>query len=415
MLAPRASSAFVCLRCELTQARSRLPALPRRAPHASFSISSRRRRDAFGDDPDSEPRPTFQIRRLSEHPLGTRVRKRKGGGHIRETTARLEGTTTLGEDASIIVLEELRAKEKREPMPQAPPQDDDQIPLKLAEALADERPATLDEVVEQLDKLRQKATDDDAILEEGHYVNQTVYFRLSSHLLKAFTGAQLSHYYSERKGVEKDRVPQEVRDRLKVTQVPGTAKRPSVRSEWTPGTTQMDRRLPSLDVHSKKKRKNISKHLLVDQILRDVWKLIMLEELEATGEIELALKDWQLAMLTSGTETALDRIGQTRKARLEVDTADKVLRITADKHTAEYAANDVELLLQASESQRFHFSTWVPHLEMIDGAEPTAERVFSDDLMATVTALTGAQLQRATNEVRSMSRTSMLPTNWNRS
>jgi hypothetical protein len=26
----------------------------------------------------------------------------------------------------------------------------------------------------------------------------------------------------------------------------------------------------------------------------------MLEELEASGEIELALKDWQLAMLTSG-------------------------------------------------------------------------------------------------------------------
>ncbi|KAF2449766.1 hypothetical protein P171DRAFT_379938 [Karstenula rhodostoma CBS 690.94] len=399
MLAPRASSAFVCLRCELTQARLRLPALPRRAPHASFSASSRRRRDASDEDLDSESRPNFQPRpHLSEHPLGIRLRKRKGGGHIRETTARLEGSKTLGEDASIIVLEELGERKKREAIPE--PQivhDDEHIPLKLAEALADERPATLEEVVEQLDKLRQKATNDDAIADEGHYVSQTVYFRLSNHLFKSFTGAQLSHYYSERKGVEKDRVPQEVRDRLKKLQ--GTAKRTSLRSEWTPGTSQIDRRLPSLDVHSKKKRKNIGKHLLVDQILRDVWKLIMLEELEATGEIELALKDWQLAMLTSGTETVLDRIGRNRKARLDVNTADKVLRITADKHTAEYAANDVEQLLLASESQRFHFNTWVPHLKTLNGAEPTIDSVFPGDVLATVTSLTGAQLQRATDQI----------------
>ncbi|KAL5416573.1 hypothetical protein PMIN03_002112 [Paraphaeosphaeria minitans] len=403
MLAPRVSGAFVCLRCELTQARSRLPVLPRRVPRASFSASSRRRHDAGDEDHDTESRPRFRIIRhktlLSEHPLGIRVRKRKGGGHLRETTARLEGAKTLGEDTSIIVLEELGEQKKHEHIPEPLPPHDDQIPLKLAEALADERPATLDEVVDQLDKLRLKATNDEVIVEEGHYVSQTVYFRLSSHLFKSFTGRQLSHYYSERKGVEKDRVPQEVRDRLKQDQLKGTAKRPSMRSEWTPGTTQINQRSPSLDVHSQKKRKYIAKHLLVDQILRDVWKLIMLEELEATGEIELALKDWQLALLTSGSESALDRIGQTRKARLEVNTVDKVLRITADKHTAEYAANDVEQLLQASETQRFHFTTWVPHLETIDGSEPTTERVFPDDVLATVTALTGAQLQRVADKI----------------
>lgn len=404
MLAPRTSGAFLCLRCELTQARPRLVALSRSAPRTSFSTSTRRS-DAFDDEPEGEFASVYRIRprRVSEFPaLDTRVRRSKGG-YIRKTTARLEGAKTLGEDASIIVLEELHRAKKQESVPQPDTKQSEEIPLKLAEALAQERPATLEEVVEQLDKLRDKATDDDADVDEGHYVKQAVYFRLSNHLYKSFTGRQLSHYYSLRKGVEKAKVPQEVRNHLKQNLSTGVAKRPSVRSEWTPGVTQIDRRLPSLDVHSQKKRKNIAKHLLVDQILRDVWKLIMLEELEATGEIELALKDWQLDMLTSGDVSALDTIGRNRKARLEVNTADKVLRITADKHTAEYAANDVELLLQTSETQRFHFPTWLPHMEKINGIEPTTDDVFPDDVLATVSALTGAQLQRSPDKVRTVS------------
>jgi hypothetical protein len=82
-----------------------------------------------------------------------------------------------------------------------------------------------------------------------------------------------------------------------------------------------------------------------------------------------------------------------------VDTADKVLRITADKHTAEYAADDVEQLLQASQTHRFHFTAWLPHLKTLDGAEPTIDDVFSNDVLATVASLTGAQLQRTTDKV----------------
>ncbi|KAL1600785.1 hypothetical protein SLS60_007173 [Paraconiothyrium brasiliense] len=367
----------------------------RRRPHHEvdeFDIREDfRRRDALDEEVEREAQPRLQPRpQLSEHPLG-RVRKRRGRA-IRETTARLEGTKTLGEDASILVLEELGDGKKKEATPEPEiVQDDEQLPLMLAEALADGKPATLEEVVEQLDKLRRKATNDEDSVYE-HYVSQTVYTRLSNHLLRAFTAAQLSHYYSERKGVWKDRVAQEVKKGLK--QMQGKGKRPSERSEWTPGTTQIDRRLPSLDVHSKIKRKAIGKHLLVDQILRDVWKLVMLEELETAGEIELALKDWQLVMLTSGTpETALDRIGEARKVKLEVNTADKVLRITADKHTAEYAADDVEQLLQASESRRFHLNDWIPHIETLGSAEPTTDDVFPEDVRATVASLTGAQIQ----------------------
>ena len=299
MLAPRASNAFVCLRCELTLARPRLSLLSRRPPPAAFS-SSTRRHDAFDESfPPDQARP-----KLSEHPLG-RVRRRKGRA-IRETTARLDGTTALGEDASIIVLEELGGDQKTEnPDENAAPTDlsREQPLLNLAEAIGDEAPATPDEVVHQLDKLRRKATKTDASLDEGHFVSHAVYVNLSNLLFRGFTGAQLSHYYSVKKNVEKDRVATQVMEGLRELQ--RKSKRPAERSEWTPGITQINRRLPTLAVHPPQKPHKrrpipIGKHLLVDQILRDVWRLETLEELEAAGEIELILKDWQLALLTAG-------------------------------------------------------------------------------------------------------------------
>lgn len=95
-------------------------------------------------------------------------------------------------------------------------------------------------------------------------------------------------------------------------------------------------------------------------------------------------------------QTALDKIGKTRMAKLEVSAADKVVRITADKHTAEYTADDVEQLLQASESLRVNLKDWSPLLE-IDN--PTVENVFPQNVLSTVGSLTGAYLQRATDTV----------------
>lgn len=289
---PRASSAFVCLRCELTLARPRLPALTRPTPRA-FS-SSTTRCDALDDAlPQGPSRP-----KISENPLG-RVRRSKGRA-IRETTARLDGTTTLGEDASIIVLEEVgsKTKDENENASSQPVLAEEQVRLNLADAIADEKPATLDEVVRQLDRLRQKATNLDIDSEEGNYVSQAVFAKLYNLLLRGFTSAQLSYYYSVKKNVEKDRVAHKVMEGTH--QLQGRSKRPKGRSEWAPGTTQIVKRSPSLAVNRPKKPRNTGKHLLADQIVRDVWRLETLEGLEAAGELELVLKDWQLALLTAG-------------------------------------------------------------------------------------------------------------------
>lgn len=291
MLAPRASSAFVCIQCELKLARPRLSGLAHRLSHANFSSSPRPR------DEDTEVQTRRARSQLSEHPLG-RLRKRKGRATIRETTARLEeGVKTLGDDAAILVLKDLEdapAEERETPEIVSTTASGS---LNIAESLQQEkRPFTPQEIVNQIESLRPEA---DAEPDEPHYISQSTFIKLSRTLLQGFKGRQLLQYYSVAKGVTKGRVGQQVMDGLKERQ--SQTKRPTERSEWHPGTTQIERRLPGLDVH-RTKRRSVSKHLLVDQILRDVWNLVPLEEIEASGELELSLKPWQIQLLSSGCQ-----------------------------------------------------------------------------------------------------------------
>ena len=59
MLAPRASSAFVCLRCELKLARPRISPLASQSSHASFSTSARRQ-DGADETQTQTQKPMFQ-------------------------------------------------------------------------------------------------------------------------------------------------------------------------------------------------------------------------------------------------------------------------------------------------------------------------------------------------------------------
>ena len=323
MPASRASSAFVCIRCELHRA-FRLPLFTRRV---AFSTTARRHDEnssssssnnnssssetAQQNEPSAAPAPTpapesdldqgsdrlhvYKPSRLSEHPLD-RSRKGKGKGRLRETTATLGGVKRLGDDADILVLRDVGddASTERNVAPDVIPSASS-TPINILGSLQEERkPITPEEIIQQLDSLRPKTH---AGPDEPHYVNQSTFVRLSRKLLQSFTGPQLSHYYSVTKGVERKNVGQQVLDSLK--QLQSKAKRPEERSDWHPGTTQIDRRLPGLDVHQTKLKRPISKHLIVDQILRDVWKLVLLDEIESPGELELSLKPWQLSLLAS--------------------------------------------------------------------------------------------------------------------
>lgn len=68
------------------------------------------------------------------------------------------------------------------------------------------------------------------------------------------------------------------------------------------------------------------------------------------------------AKLAPDKETPLIDIGKSRRAKIEIHWEEGVLRITADKNTAEHAANDVESALRNTETKKLNLKPWTPRL-----------------------------------------------------
>jgi hypothetical protein len=65
-------------------------------------------------------------------------------------------------------------------------------------------------------------------------------------------------------------------------------------------------------------------------------------------------------------ETLLDKIRRTRRAKLDIYKPHDILRITADKTTAEYAANDVEEAFQHTQRSRMNLNTYLGQIAKRD-------------------------------------------------
>lgn len=296
MLAPRASQAFVCVRCELQLARRRLPTYIRPSNHANFSQSIRTLDDGASElqalSEGHEP-PKLKITREIA-PLD-RVRKRKGKV-IRETSTRLGGLKRLGDDAEILVLKEVGGNAPKEHFNAQEPAEPLEVPDIIATLQQEGKELTPEEIQDRLESLRPRSYADAA---DPQYVTQTVFVRLIRVLMNGFTQPQLSNYYSAVKNIKQGRVAKEILADLKVEAK--ESKSFIARSQWQPGTTPLNRRLPGhVSRSSRPKRKPVAKQLLVDRILRDIWKLVPQEEAEAPGEIEIQLEPWQLTILNVG-------------------------------------------------------------------------------------------------------------------
>lgn len=410
MLAPRASNAFICTRCELQLARRRVPAYFSTPSRARFSAIAPRRdgADELEAQLDTLPRGikiTKEVQQLD------RVRKRKGK-LIRETSARLGGLKTLGTDADILVLREVGTGEAAEPVAQPVPAEAVVVPDILASLQQERSALTPEEIHDRLESLRPKI---DAGPDEPLYVPLKVFVKLMRNLSDGFTQQQLSKFYSTAKNIQQAAYHKEVLASLKG--ITATAKRPFTRTDWQPETTPLAHRLPGADVSTKahKRTRLISKQLLVDRIIRDLWKLVPLEEVEALGELELSLKPWQIVMLTAGgtlvdtvftncancvkDETILDKISTARKAKIEIHQQHSVLRITANKTTAEYVANDVEEALQKVTAKKLQLKPWIDSLEpsKVPESKELASMYSTEDLQL-VTSITRASIQRMDNK-----------------
>lgn len=291
MLAPRASSAFVCLGCELKLARPRLtlPTTARRPSTTARSLSTTARRHDAADEQTLRPGQTDTPTPTSR-PVRITKEYMKKGKRVRQRKADL-GMKRMDEDADILVLHEAP-----EPADEARPPETLLEPIAVPDILSslqhDNAPATAEDVARQLDSLRPAR----ASADEPHYVTTAEFVKLVGALTRGFTATQLSRYYSAAKSIRQDALVGVVKAAVRATR----------RSEWHPTTTSIEKRLPGVETMLKKpalKPRSIRKATLVDKILRDVWKLQLLEEIEAEGELELRLKEHELKLLHAGGES----------------------------------------------------------------------------------------------------------------
>ena len=364
MLAHRAARALVCLRCEVCRHCARL----------SLPLSAWPRR-YYGQAPS--PPPTLP--RIRKERVPPTVLRRLEGKTMRERSAFLPGITTLGADAEVLVLEpvsDLADADPDAPATPAPAATPPPTVPDLAASLNEEHKAPdPHDISQRIEKLRPQPQSDHNGDDALHiHVDQAKFNRLTTTLTYGFTFAQLSAYYATIKRVKQDRVSRRILNNLKGAE--GTTMRPIRRSKWQPGTTSLNERLPGMDVAVRNRRHPVSKPLLVDCILRDCWGLVILEEMEAPGEIELALEPWQLTFITIGsTDSLVDTVGRARHAKMQLHPGHQVLRITADKTSAEYAADDIEQALRNPHFSKLDLRPWQPRLAL--GTTITRARMIS--------------------------------------
>jgi hypothetical protein len=232
-------------------------------------------------------------------------------------------------------------------------------------------------------------------------------------LYDGFTVNQLSKYFAHCKGLSQKRGKDEVMADL--SSMVSTAKQPIGKTPWYPGTTPLKARLPgSGDVPTHAKR--VNKSILVDQIVRKGWGVVLLEELESAGELEITLKPWQVLLLNTAASSAvsqhlgmlapaspdatvLDCVARARKVKTEIINS-TVIRITAAKSNAEYAADDIEQLLQATETRKFRLRDWQKAGLLDESRTRTGEliKLYNSESLEVIGKASGAYIQSVSND-----------------
>lgn len=94
----------------------------------------------------------------------------------------------------------------------------------------------------------------------------------------------------------------------------------------------------------------------------------------------------------------LSKVAAERRAKLEIFPAHSVLRITADKTTAEYAADDIEQALVATCSKKLHLKPWT-HLLTKEKVPDNGKlaTLFTQEHFDMITSLTRATIQSMDN------------------
>lgn len=215
---------------------------------------------------------------------------------VRETSARLGGLKTLGDDSEVLVLRDFPREQPEKPKKRGKLSEPIEGSPDIYAALEQEQEdITPEEVRERVEALRPET---DVEPDEPQFISLVAFKKLKTDLADGFSVSQLARYYSNGKDTGHELYNRKLLESLKVEA--GTSNGLQTRTEWQPGTTSIKKRLPGIHITTRTKGASVSKPLLVDRIMRSMWKIVPLEEVEAPGEIEISMKPWHLTLLTAG-------------------------------------------------------------------------------------------------------------------
>ena len=182
----------------------------------------------------------------------------------------------------VIVMQDVREPEEKRPALRSSPRQSVVSSAQIEKEMAGEGiDPTQDEVNESVNALRPETT----LLDEEEYKE------LAKNLEDGFTTDQLHGFFMQSfnlSAIESDTIHL-------VRQQPNELQTRYRRTQWQPGRTRIEKRLPFGTVVRKSEKANKPK--LVEQILRLTWNLSIHAEEQKVGELEMKLESWELKYL----------------------------------------------------------------------------------------------------------------------
>ncbi|KAF2834527.1 hypothetical protein M501DRAFT_591222 [Patellaria atrata CBS 101060] len=311
MFAHRSFSATICLRCQLQLTRQLKQSSIRPSPSANFTstIVASSVEDSKHSGPkitfhDVEPKPSHPDYKERVLHFRSKLRRRYGediwGGEERLAI------NSLGAPSDIIVLRKPHNKRNKKLAKWKENVASRKAVLKnlLVDDEGKKGAPTPDDIYQWIESLRPSSSAHQ--LTDKTALTQEEYETKARALQEGFLNTQLRHYYevwrarsekaSLHKGASKKRGPRKGSPVASSGLDHGTF----TRSIWKAGTTKIDVRLPVLEESQFVKPKTYSKKHLTQWIMRDHWRIVVLDDIEKDGELELTLASSQLKLLTAG-------------------------------------------------------------------------------------------------------------------
>ncbi|KAK8199326.1 mitochondrial inner-membrane-bound regulator-domain-containing protein [Phyllosticta capitalensis] len=381
----------ICLRCRIRQSYRTNGVPPRSllaAPHSRFSTFANLRSQTSFDDtsfsqpdlrksdvfPDNEREaPKFQVRRVS-NPDGPRTRMKtiRKTRRTRNKHVLLEDYTpldrmTLGQKAEVLVLRDVdidfghKGEMSYDEAGAADAKEREQAREEIEASIASETSvAGQEEVNVAINQLKPKSGKVRRIFSAEHLEK----LRKSLH---GFLLPQLRRFVKIAEDERKLEALKRIDDRINAKENNDEASsRELPKSIWQEGITDIETRLPRGALYLEPER--LKKAELIDYIIKRIWHVTTVEEMDAVGEIEVGVKLWHLELVTRGfgipvRESALDRIGIQRNVKIEVYKPENIIRFTANRTDATKAINDLQIELGNVGSSKFSLDPFKPMLE----------------------------------------------------